>query len=51
METTATLIVRHIVQDYGARRAVYETLEGLLEQHGWSSAVVGPPPIEIAVEA
>ena len=29
MDTTATLIVRHRVQDYGAWRAVYDTLEGL----------------------
>ena len=51
MDTTTTLIVRHRVQDYGAWRAVYKTLEGLLEQHGRSGAVVGPPRIEIAVEA
>ena len=92
METAATLIVRHRVQDYGAWRAVYETVEGLRQQLGCSGAevmvdpgdkqdvfvlhrfptvtqaqafaesselreamgragVVGPPRIEIAVEA
>jgi len=92
METAATLIVRHRVQDYGAWRAVYEMVEGLRQQHGYSGAevlvdpgdkqdvfvvhrfptvtpaqafaesselreamgragVVGPPRIEIAVEA
>jgi len=49
VDTTATLIVRHRVQDYATRRD--ETLEGVLEQHGCSGAVIGPPRIEIAVEA
>ena len=89
---TATLIVRHQVEDYAAWRAVYETVEGLRGQHGCTGAevmvdpgdkqdvfvlhrfptveqaqafagsnelreamgragVVGPPRIEIAVEA
>ena len=51
METTATLNVRRRVQDYRAWRAEYETLDGLHERHGCSSAIVGPPSIEIAVEA
>ena len=34
MDTAATLIVRHRVQDYGAWRAVYDTVEGLRQQHG-----------------
>jgi len=92
METAATLIVRHRVQDYGTWRTVYESVEGLRQKHGCSGAevmvnpgdkqdvfvlhrfptvtqaqafadsselreamgqagVVGPPRIEIAVEA
>ena len=89
---TATMLVRHQVQDYAAWRAVYESVEGLRQQHGCTGAevmvdpankqdvfiihrfpsveaaeafggsaelkeamgkagVVGPPRIEIAVEA
>jgi len=51
VDTTTTLIVRHRVQDYGAWRRRDKTLEGLLEQHGHSGAVVGPPRIEIAAAA
>jgi hypothetical protein len=51
VDTTATLSVRRRVQDYGAWRAEYETLDGLHERPGCSSAVAEPPPIEIAVEA
>ena len=31
---TATLIVRHHVDDYGAWRSVYDSIDGLREQHG-----------------
>lgn len=31
---TATLIVRHQVEDYGTWRTVYDSLEGLRQQHG-----------------
>jgi len=92
MGTTATLLVRHRVQAYGAWRAVYEAVEGVRQEHGCTGAevmvdpgdkqdvfvlhrfptvtqaqafaesselrdamgragVVGPPRIEIAVEA
>lgn len=30
----ATLIVRHRVEDYSAWRSVYETVDGLRQQHG-----------------
>ncbi len=36
----ATLFVRHRVQDYAAWRAVYETVEGLRQQHGCTAAEV-----------
>ena len=36
----ATLIVRHKVEDYGAWRSVYETVEGLRKQHGCTGAEV-----------
>ena len=44
MGTAATLIVRHRVQDYGAWRAVYDTVEGLRQQHGCTSAEVMVDP-------
>ncbi len=44
MGTEATLIVRHRVQDYGAWRATYETVEGLRQQHGCSGAEVMVDP-------
>lgn len=37
---TATLIVRHRVEDYGSWRSVYETVEGLRQQHGCTDAEV-----------
>jgi quinol monooxygenase YgiN len=40
MGTAATLIVRHRVQEYGAWRSVYETVESLREQHGCIDAEV-----------
>ena len=44
MGTAATLIVRHQVQDYGAWRAVYETVDGLRQQHGCTAAEVMVDP-------
>ena len=44
MGTAATLIVRHRVQDYGAWRAVYESVEGLRQQHACSGAEVMVDP-------
>ena len=41
---TATLIVRLQVQDYGTWRAVYESVEGLRQQHGGSGAEVMTDP-------
>jgi quinol monooxygenase YgiN len=35
--TTATLIVRHHVNDYGAWRSVYDSVDGLRQQHGCTS--------------
>jgi hypothetical protein len=32
--TTATLIVRHHVDDYGAWRSVYDGVDGLRQEHG-----------------
>jgi hypothetical protein len=43
MGTAATLIVRHRVQDYGAWHAVYDTVEGLRQQHGCSAEVMVDP--------
>ncbi|MGQ0832151.1 MAG: antibiotic biosynthesis monooxygenase [Microthrixaceae bacterium] len=37
---SATLLVRHRVQDYAAWRAVYESVEGLRQQHGCTEAEV-----------
>jgi len=37
---TATLIVRHRVEDYDAWRAVYETVEDLRQQYGCFGAEV-----------
>jgi quinol monooxygenase YgiN len=44
MGTTATLLVRHRVQDYGAWRTVYESVEGLRRQHGCTGADVMVDP-------
>lgn len=41
-----TLIVRHKVADYGAWRAVYETVEGLRQQHGCTGAEVMTDPAD-----
>ena len=43
---SATLIVRHPVQDYAAWRAVYDGAEvaALHAKHGVSNARVGRPP-------
>jgi hypothetical protein len=41
---TATLIVRHRVNDYSAWRSVYDSVDGLRRQHGCTAAevLVGP---------
>ena len=41
---TATLIVRHQVEDYGAWRAVYDSAEALRRQHGGFGAEVLTQP-------
>ena len=46
MGTTATLLVHHQVQDYGAWRAVYETVESLRQQHGCTGAEVMVDPAD-----
>ena len=42
--TTATLIVRHHVDDYGAWRSVYDSVDGLRQQHGCTSDEVMVDP-------
>lgn len=42
--STATLIARHQVQDYDAWRNVYDSLEGLRQQHGCVEAEVMVEP-------
>ncbi|MEA3214734.1 MAG: hypothetical protein QOJ19_890 [Acidimicrobiia bacterium] len=42
--STATLIVRHRVNDYGAWRTVYESVESLRQQYGCLSAEVMVDP-------
>jgi quinol monooxygenase YgiN len=42
--TTATLIVRHQVEDYGAWRTVYDSLEGIRQQYGCYGAEVMVDP-------
>jgi len=42
--STATLIVRHQVQDYSAWRAVYDSLEGLRQQYSCLGAEVMTAP-------
>jgi quinol monooxygenase YgiN len=37
---TATLLVHHQVEDYGAWRAVYDTVDGLRQQYGCLDAQV-----------
>ena len=41
---TATTIVRHQVEDYGAWRSVYESVEDLRQQHGILHAEVLTSP-------
>jgi quinol monooxygenase YgiN len=41
---TVTMIVRHRVADYAAWRSVYETVEGLRQQHGCFGAEVMVDP-------
>jgi len=41
---TATLIVRHQVQDYGAWRTVYDSVENLRQQYGCYGAEVMVDP-------
>ena len=41
---TATLIVRHQVQDYSAWRAVYDSLEDLRQSYGCTGAEVMTDP-------
>ena len=42
--STATLIVRHQVQDYGTWRAVYDGVEDLRQQYGCTGAEVMTDP-------
>jgi hypothetical protein len=42
--TTATLIVRHHVNDYGAWRSVYDSVDGLRQQHGCTADEVMVDP-------
>jgi quinol monooxygenase YgiN len=42
--STATLIVRHRVNDYGAWRTVYDSVENLRQQYGCLSAEVMVDP-------
>jgi len=38
--STATLLVRHTVEDYGAWRAAYDAVEPLRQQYGCTAAEV-----------
>jgi len=42
--STATLLVRHTVDDYGLWRATYESVEPLRQQYGCTSAEVMVDP-------
>ncbi|HET7244714.1 MAG TPA: hypothetical protein VFJ07_07735 [Streptosporangiaceae bacterium] len=42
--STATLIVRHQVQEYGAWRAVYDSVENVRQQYSCSGAEVLTAP-------
>lgn len=42
--STATLIVRHRVNDYGAWRTVYDSVEDLRQQYGCTGAEVMTDP-------
>jgi quinol monooxygenase YgiN len=41
---TATLIVRHRVEDYGSWRSVYDSVEPLRQQYGCTGAEVNVDP-------
>jgi len=43
---TATLIVRHRVNDFGAWRSVYDSLDAVREQHGCSGEEVLVSPAD-----
>lgn len=43
---TATLIARHKVRDYDTWRAVYDSVEGLRQQHGCTGEEVMADPAE-----
>jgi len=43
---TTTLIVRHHVDDYGVWRAVYDSVEGLRQQHGCTADEVMVDPVD-----
>ncbi len=42
--STATLLVRHTVEDYGAWRAAYDSVEPLRQHYGCTSAEVMVDP-------
>ena len=42
----ATLLVRHEVEDYAAWRSVYESVEGLRQEHGCTGAEVLVDPAD-----
>ena len=42
----ATLLVRHEVEDYGAWRSVYESVDGLRKEHGCTEAEVLVNPVD-----
>ena len=42
----ATLLVRHEVEDYGAWRSVYESVDGLRKEHGCTDAEVLVNPVD-----
>jgi quinol monooxygenase YgiN len=44
--TTATLIVRHRVNDFGAWRSVYDSVENLRQQHGCTADEVMVDPAD-----
>ena len=44
--STATLIVRHRVEDYGVWRAQYDSVDGLRQQHGCTGAEVMVDPAD-----
>ena len=44
--TTATLIVRHHVNDYGAWRSVYDSVDGLRHEHGCTADEVMVDPAD-----